>query len=126
MGVETSFEYRRILEHARVIDDHICFASKINYDIYSLFRTRYELFKRVYSHKTAKAIEYMICDILTFADDSFHIVSKIDNVKDYLQLTDSILQQIKNANADNPTVAPNEKGLSYFFLCQNHKHSITK
>ena len=100
MRVKVAFNYRRILEHARVIDDQICYVNKTAYDIYLLFRTRYELFKRVYSHKTSKAIEYMICDILKYANDYYDIVSKIDNVEDYLQLTDSILPIIKLSMVD--------------------------
>ena len=112
--IPTTFEYTRMLEHARVIDDKICFASKTSYDIYSLFGTRYELFKRVYSHKTAKAIEYMICDILTRANDYFDIVPEKGDfdVKRYLQLTDEILQKISNTKVDHSTKTSDNTGLS--------------
>lgn len=34
------------------------------YNVYELFHTRYTLFKTVYTHKTTKAIEYMVTDAL--------------------------------------------------------------
>ncbi len=51
--------------------------------------------KRVYSHKTSKAIEYMICDVLQLANGHFHITDKIENAKDFLELTDSIIERIR-------------------------------
>src|SRR5438128_1498773 len=45
---------------SRVIGNEICFYEKVDFEVYELFRTRYGLFKQIYSHSVSKAIEYMI------------------------------------------------------------------
>eukprot|EP01084_Bolivina_argentea_P015483 28966_1 len=97
-GISISFKYERLMEHARVINNRICYQDKTSFELYTMFRTRYELFKRVYSHKASKSIEYMICDILKYANDAFDIVGKTKNPKSYLKLTDHILTQIEHAS----------------------------
>lgn len=49
----------RLIHAARVIDDTICYDWKDAQSVYELFYSRYSLHKRVYNHKTAKAIEYV-------------------------------------------------------------------
>ncbi|CAB5208884.1 unnamed protein product [Rhizophagus irregularis] len=57
-------------------------------------RSRY-LFDQVYNHRVGKAIEYMLCDALVEADSILGISKSIDNPEDYLQLNDTILNQIE-------------------------------
>ena len=77
-----------------MVEGNICYHDKTAYELYLLFRTRYELFRRVYSHKTSKAIEYMICDILKYANPIFKIVESTYDIKKYLKLKDCIIDQI--------------------------------
>lgn len=44
---------------------------------------------------SGKAIEYMLCDALVEADSILGISKSIDNPEDYLQLNDTILNQIE-------------------------------
>ena len=44
--------------------DQICYSKSVIQDVYQLFHTRMNNFKTVYLHKTSKAIEYMIVDML--------------------------------------------------------------
>ena len=53
---------------SRVVDGKICYPAKEVMNVYQLFNTRFTLFKSVYCHRVAKAIEYMITDILCEAD----------------------------------------------------------
>ncbi|ETO35215.1 hypothetical protein RFI_01861, partial [Reticulomyxa filosa] len=94
VNLDNSFTHARILAHSRVIDDQICYHEKTNFELFNLFRTRYELFKRVYSHKTSKAVEYMICDIFVLSNGILKITDKIDDRNAYLQLTDNLIQHI--------------------------------
>lgn len=101
MNLGITFNYERMLNHSRVFNDRVCYAKKTHYDIYMLFRTRYELFKRAYHHKTAKSIELMICDIFNLADDEMKIIEKTKSPETFMTLTDSLLSFIE--------YSPNEK-----------------
>merc|ERR1711879_132294 len=85
LNLSISFKYNRLLTHCRVIGDHICFLDKTNYDVQILFNTRYDLFKRVYSHKTSKAVEFMICDVLRYANPVFKITEKLSDPADFME-----------------------------------------
>ncbi len=64
---------------------------------YEIFHLRYSLFKRVYSHRVSKAVEYMICDALLAADPVLKISDAIWDPKRYVRLTDCILREIENS-----------------------------
>ena len=64
----------------------LAWCDKLNYEIFSLFTTRYRLHKSVYTHHAVKSHEYIIIDILK----SFHdllLKGKID----FIDLTDSVV-----------------------------------
>ena len=56
-----------LIRSARVIDDQICYDIKDANQIYELCYTRFSLHKRIYSHKTARAVECMLVDALGLA-----------------------------------------------------------
>ncbi|THH02196.1 hypothetical protein EW026_g597 [Hermanssonia centrifuga] len=53
------------------------------------------LHKRIYNHKTAKAIEYMIIDALLSAEPHMKIAEHIDDPKKFVFLTDDIKTRIE-------------------------------
>ncbi|CCM00278.1 uncharacterized protein FIBRA_02308 [Fibroporia radiculosa] len=85
----------RLIHSARVIDDEICFDIKDANQIYELCYTRFSLHKRIYNHKTAKAIEYMIVDALLAAEPHMKFASDITNPQKYLYLTDDLRARIE-------------------------------
>lgn len=52
----------------RVIDDEICFRKNDFLELSQVFRDRMTMHQRVYTHKKAKAIEYMVVDAMREAD----------------------------------------------------------
>lgn len=105
LGISISFQYERLLAHCRVVDDfvddHICWKDTTAFELYAMFKTRYELYKRVYSHRTEKAVEYMICDILMHASTALNIAEMIKDPKLFLSLDDSIISRIEFMKADD-------------------------
>ncbi|KAF9976363.1 SAM domain and HD [Actinomortierella ambigua] len=97
VGIRSSIDGSRLMKMSRVIDDEICWHHKEVYNLYELYHTRFSLFKRVYTHKVGKAIEYMITDAMLEADSNLNISSAIDSPEDYLYLTDDILRQIERS-----------------------------
>ena len=95
LGLKSSYDPSRLINHCRVIGNEICFSAKEAYNLYEMFHTRYSLFKQVYQHPVNKAIEMMICDAMVAADKVLGISECIDDKERYLNLTDSILSQIQ-------------------------------
>ncbi|KAF9956608.1 SAM domain and HD [Modicella reniformis] len=97
VGIKSSIDCSRLMKMSRVIDDQICWHHKEVYNLYELYHTRFSLFKRVYTHRVGKAIEYMLTDALLAADQVLGISSAIFNGEDYLHLTDDIVGQIERS-----------------------------
>ena len=90
LGSGTPYDLSRVISHIQVINKNICFPEKISYEIFKIFRSRYDLHKQFYSHKTTICIEYMIRDILKNLDPILNISSCIKNEKifKFIELTD--------------------------------------
>eukprot|EP00741_Cyanophora_paradoxa_P004045 tig00000760_g3929.t1 len=126
-GVQSSFNHLRLINFSRVLDNQVCFHQKEAYNLYELFHTRYSLFRKVYTHKTGKAIEvppppprirgrqgpphlppdpslplqFMarrhVRDALLAADPHLGISAAIDDPAEYAKLTDAILWEIRRS-----------------------------
>lgn len=103
-GVSISIDVRRLMNNCRVIGNQICYHRKVDFEVYKLFQSRYEMFKQIYSHRTVKAVEYMVRDALIIANGPLDIVGKIGNADSYLDLDDRILALI--AADKRPELAP--------------------
>ena len=69
--------------------------------MYEVFHVRYSLFKRVYTHKVGKAVEYMITDALVAADSVLEISSAVKDMNKYLYLDDTVLNEIEKSKGRN-------------------------
>ncbi|KAI0637570.1 HD-domain/PDEase-like protein [Trametes polyzona] len=92
---KSNLSLTRLIYSSRVIDNEICYDIKDANQIFELCHTRMSLHKRIYTHKTAKAIEYMIVDALTKAEPVMHIANRLEDPKKYLYLTDHIMTEIQ-------------------------------
>jgi deoxynucleoside triphosphate triphosphohydrolase SAMHD1 len=95
IGMNTSFDYGKMFQCARVIDDTICYPDDEALNIYQLFHSRFIMHKKVYQHKKIKEIDYMILDILLNIDEELQISNNIDNVDKFILYTDNILDIIQ-------------------------------
>ena len=93
------FDYNRLIESSRVIDNKICFHSKNDYNIYGLFQSRYKLFKDIYTEKSSLAIDYMVGDALLEANGTYKYLDYISNPDEYIKLTDSFLESIEHSTS---------------------------
>ena len=116
-------------EDTEVASTHlmICYPEKLVEEAYSFFHTRFQLHRKVYTHKTSKAAEYMVCDILARANrykticvkeelsnkrgrdgyrkearrkHYFHISNAMKDPRAYIMLNDSIIDQIYESPSD--------------------------
>ncbi|KAG1719515.1 hypothetical protein EDB19DRAFT_2030262 [Suillus lakei] len=72
----------------RVIDGQICYDIKDANTVYELFSTCFSLHKNIYNHKTTRAIEYMVMDVLLIAQKHMRSAEYIDVLEKYPHLTD--------------------------------------
>lgn len=93
LGSGNPYDLMRVISHVQVIGGNICFPEKISYDIYKVFRSRYDLHKQFYTHKTTICIEHMIRDILHNLDLILNISSTIKNnrLDKFIELTDTTI-----------------------------------
>ncbi|XP_053398679.1 deoxynucleoside triphosphate triphosphohydrolase SAMHD1-like isoform X2 [Mercenaria mercenaria] len=112
LGMKTTFEHNRLIQHARVLmaegRRQICYRDKAAQDLYDMFYARMTLYRRAYQHKTHNIIGMMIRDALIAANDdiSFHgengnrlrMSDTIHDMKAYTHLTDDILQKIQRSS----------------------------
>ncbi|KAF7114287.1 hypothetical protein RHSIM_RhsimUnG0091000 [Rhododendron simsii] len=89
------FQFPRLLENMRVIDDEICYRAKECLTVHKLFSMRADLHRTVYMHAKVKAIELMIVDALTKANDELQIAASIQDPATYWKLDDTIIKTIE-------------------------------
>ncbi|KCV73444.1 hypothetical protein H696_00980 [Fonticula alba] len=109
VGLKTSYDFGRLMDSARVVNDEITFPQKEVFNLYEMFHTRYSLFKRIYTHRVGTSIEYMVVDAMLLADQALGISSSIDRADTYLSMTDSVLDDIVRA-ASAPRCSANYVG----------------
>ena len=96
-GVRMSVDTMRLTSHMKVIDDRICFKSSEANNVYALFHSRARMHESVYTHKKAKAVEYMVVDALVEADAAWNgrISNSIWDVNEFIKMDDTLLKQIE-------------------------------
>ncbi|KAF0482367.1 HD phosphohydrolase domain-containing protein [Gigaspora margarita] len=101
-GAKRLFDFSRLMRLSRIMNDEIVYYYKECYLVYDLFYTRYSLHKTVYKHRTVRAIDYMICDVLEKADHYYNFKSAINerNPEKYMQLSDYIFHEIEHLETD--------------------------
>lgn len=94
-GLGKPYDLSQVILHARVIKGNICFPedNPIAYNIYKIYRSRYDLHKQYYAHKTICCIEYMIRDILYHLDPILQITENIkkNNINKFIELNDYVI-----------------------------------
>ncbi|WOL18455.1 deoxynucleoside triphosphate triphosphohydrolase [Canna indica] len=98
-GLGCNFQFQRLFEGMRVIDDEICYPAKEYLTIHKLFSTRADLHRTVYTHAKVKAIELMVVDALVKANDYLQISSYPFDPAQYWKLDDTILKTIEFADS---------------------------
>ncbi|XP_060214287.1 uncharacterized protein LOC132641347 isoform X1 [Lycium barbarum] len=96
-GLGCNFQFQRLMETMRVIDNEICYRAKEYLTIHKLFSTRADLHRTVYMHPKVKAIELMVVDALIKANDHLQIASYIDEPAQYWMLDDTIVKKIETS-----------------------------
>ena len=97
----------------------ICYPDKMVHKALEFFKTRFRLHSEIYTHRTAKGAEFMVCDILKLADPFFRLRAGPDypdglpisramlDSTAYSLLNDSILDMI--GSSPDPRLLPAQR-----------------
>ncbi|AED94530.1 putative HD/PDEase domain-containing protein [Arabidopsis thaliana] len=96
-GLGCNFQFQRLTEPMRVIDNEICYPAKEYRTVHKLFATRADLCGTVYMHPKKMAIELMIVDAMVKANNVLEISSMINDPSQYWKLDDTILKTIERS-----------------------------
>ena len=102
-GVKASCDFSRLMEMSKVVGGEMCWKASEVDNIYDLFHTRASLHKRIYTHKKAKAIEFMVADALAAANSVLKLTDQVFDPKEFWKLDDTVLRQIEQR--DDPLLA---------------------
>ena len=95
-GTKIAFDFNRTMQFSRVIGDEICYKYTEYMNLYELFHARAYMHRSVYTHKKAKAIEFMVVDALLAAEPALKICNKIRDPAQFKLLDDGIVDIIEN------------------------------
>ncbi|PLV60348.1 HD domain-containing protein [Thermotoga sp. KOL6] len=74
----------------------LCYHVKVIDNIYSILFSRFMMYKNVYFHKTSRAADLMIQEILSRACEILNLKERLENLDEFLELTDySILKELE-------------------------------
>ena len=110
LGTGQPFSIWGIIEHIKIMDNNIVFPEKQSYEIFKVYRSRYDMHKQFYNNKTVICIEYMLRNVLNKLDNILKITSNIKsmNIDHFIKLTDStilntsvIIEQLHPSNYED-------------------------
>lgn len=96
-GHQDYINFETILQSSRVIENRIAYNVKVINSIKMVYDQRFELFRAIYNHKRAQAVDLMFRDVLVHADAKFQFLENINDPEKYRHWTDLIVKRIENS-----------------------------
>ncbi len=124
LGIKSEFDYRRLINHCKILNNTICYSDKCSFDIYALFHTRHRMHKQVYSHKGVISTQIMISEIINSLADYINISQCLDNLDLFCKLTDNFiieLPKILNFTSEDNTNLNINKSYKLIQKIESHK-----
>lgn len=126
LGIKSSFEFQRLVEHIRIINNNICYPEQATADIYNLFITRHTMHRTVYAHKGVISAQYIIVELLTALNKILKISDSLNDLDKFIQLTDEYIIQsvdiLENTESFNKRyLGEIKKAKQYVSMLKHHK-----
>ncbi len=99
-GFKVTFDARRLIRASRIYKDSIVMEERALRALDAFLYARFQLFENVYRHRTCRAVDKTVRDILEYSKDDLQLIDKIldcekGNLKRFLELDDySIIEAI--------------------------------
>jgi HD superfamily phosphohydrolase len=94
LGLKFGFDYVRLLNDAKVINNIICYPIQMYNEVSAIFDTRYRLHKQVYSHKVVISSQYMINDIMIKMEPIVKMYEMTTHIDKFYKFTDSYIIEV--------------------------------
>ena len=94
-GCRIAADFNRLQAFSKVIGDETCYKWSEYQNVHEVFRARASLHQRVYTHRKAKAVEYMVVDALLAAEPALRLAERAREVETFVTLDDTVLRQVE-------------------------------
>lgn len=84
-GFHCGFDFNRILQNMKIIDNKLCFCDRVYEDVEKLFNTREEMHRSIYRHPTIEKFQKQFLHLLNLSN------YEINSLDEFLQLNDVLL-----------------------------------
>ena len=93
LGKIKPFDLVCIIKNSLVLNGNVHFSKQVCYDVYQIFRTRYDMHKQFYGHKTVICVNLMIMHIFDKFNNFINLVDnfKNNNLETFLNLNDGYI-----------------------------------
>ena len=91
LDIKYGFTFDRLIKQVRVYNNNLCYPEQALNDIEKLFRTRYELHKSVYQHKSVISAQFMITEIFKYLDPVIGLSDSIYDMDKFCIMTDDYI-----------------------------------
>ena len=98
-GCRIAADFDRLRAFSKVVDDEMCFKWSEYQNVHEVFRARASLHQRVYTHRKAKAVEFMVVDALLAAEPALRLAERAQSVDTFVTLDDTLLRQVETWGA---------------------------
>jgi HD superfamily phosphohydrolase len=96
LDLKFSFDYVRLLNDAKVINNIICYPIQMFNEVSAIFDTRYRLHKQVYNHKVVISSQYMINDMMLMMEPIANMYEMANKITEFHTLTDNfVIETVK-------------------------------
>lgn len=91
LGLNHKIDSYRIMQHAMVIGNKICYNKKIAMDLFQIFNSRYLLHKKAYTNKTVIGIQQMFIEIMTNIEHKVKFTEAAKDMNKFINLDDTTM-----------------------------------
>lgn len=104
LGFPFRYDYTRLFQQIRVINNEICFPEKEVLNLFELLEIRYKLHNQVFCHPAVTNVECMVLDILKLMNEGIDLRTWFDSPDDFAKFTDNVLTYLDYS--DDPKLLP--------------------
>ena len=94
-GCRIAADFNRLQAFSKVIGDETCYKWSEYQNVHEVLRARASLHQRVYTHRKAKAVEYMVVDALLAAEPALRLAERAREVDTFVTLDDTLLRHVE-------------------------------
>ncbi|ATZ80237.1 HD domain-containing protein [Bodo saltans virus] len=132
IGKHASFDYRRLITQAVIINNNIAYPKDCALDIQQLFQMRHYMHRQIYNHEDVVGAQLMMSDMMIKIDQLINISHSITDMNIFCKYTDSFILQFPEfldsdlfkSTESNIEIAKEIIGLSYRFKIKKHYYPV--